>query len=176
MYSVELYNRVRRACHAEGMSKSEAARMFGIDRKTVSKILRHSVPAGYRRMGAHLNHMGVVGFPVITNDRPAGQESWNGTAGGADEVMREGGIADRGECSHSRVPALRPPVWYKCQTPRSVSRAIIRSTTRPKVCAVPRVQLVTLAAHKLVSSNRSRRRWQIRSSVCKYHFLRIPAA
>ena len=49
MYSVELYNRVRRACHVEGMSKSEAARMFGIDRETVSKILKHSVPPGYRR-------------------------------------------------------------------------------------------------------------------------------
>jgi transposase len=31
------------------MSKSEAARMFGIDRKTVAKILKHSVPPGYRR-------------------------------------------------------------------------------------------------------------------------------
>jgi len=49
MYSVELYNRVRRACHVDGMSKSEAARVFGIDRKTVSKILKHSVPPGYRR-------------------------------------------------------------------------------------------------------------------------------
>jgi transposase len=49
MYSVELYNRVRRACHVEGMSKSEAARTFGLDRKTVSKILEHSVPPGYRR-------------------------------------------------------------------------------------------------------------------------------
>src|SRR6056297_2824314 len=49
MYSVELYNRVRRACHVDGMSKSEAERVFGIDRKTVSKILKHSVPPGYRR-------------------------------------------------------------------------------------------------------------------------------
>lgn len=47
---MELYNRVRRACHVDGMSKSEAARMFGIDRKTVAKILKHSVPPGYRRM------------------------------------------------------------------------------------------------------------------------------
>jgi transposase len=31
------------------MSKSAAARMFGIDRKTVAKILKHSVPPGYRR-------------------------------------------------------------------------------------------------------------------------------
>lgn len=46
---MELYNRVRRACHVEGMRRREAARLFGIDRKTVSKILQHSVPPGYRR-------------------------------------------------------------------------------------------------------------------------------
>ena len=51
MYSVELYSRVRRACHVDGMSGREAARQFGIDRKTVSKILKHSVPPGYRRAG-----------------------------------------------------------------------------------------------------------------------------
>ena len=49
MYSVELFNRVRRACHVDGMSKSAAGRLFGIDRKTVAKILLHSVPPGYRR-------------------------------------------------------------------------------------------------------------------------------
>jgi len=31
------------------MSKSEAARVFNIDRKTVKKILEHSIPPGYRR-------------------------------------------------------------------------------------------------------------------------------
>ena len=51
MYSVELYGRVRRACHVDGMSEREAARQFGIDRKTVSKILKHSMPPGYRREG-----------------------------------------------------------------------------------------------------------------------------
>ncbi len=49
MYSVELYARVRRACHVDGLSERAAARFFGIDRKTVSKILKHSVPPGYRR-------------------------------------------------------------------------------------------------------------------------------
>jgi len=49
MYSVELYRRVRQACHVDGMSERAAARHFGIDRKTVSKILKHSVPPGYRR-------------------------------------------------------------------------------------------------------------------------------
>jgi hypothetical protein len=40
---------VRRACHVDGLSERAAARLFGIDRKTVSKILEHSVPPGYRR-------------------------------------------------------------------------------------------------------------------------------
>ena len=51
MYSVELYGRVLRACHVDGMSERAAGRFFGIDRKTVSKILKHSVPPGYRREG-----------------------------------------------------------------------------------------------------------------------------
>ena len=46
---MELYARVRRACHVDGLSERAAAQLFGIDRKTVSKILKHSVPPGYRR-------------------------------------------------------------------------------------------------------------------------------
>ena len=49
MYSVELYARVRRACHIDRMSKRAAARVFGVDRKTVDKMLAYSVPRGYRR-------------------------------------------------------------------------------------------------------------------------------
>ena len=49
MFSVELYGRVRYACHIEGLSQREAARRFGIDPKTVAKMLRYSVPPGYRR-------------------------------------------------------------------------------------------------------------------------------
>jgi len=52
MYSVDLYARVRLACHVEGKSQREAARIFGIDRKTVAKILKHSVPPGYQRSAA----------------------------------------------------------------------------------------------------------------------------
>ena len=51
MYSVELYRKVRLACRHEGLSGREAARRFGIDRKTVAKILAHSVPPGYRLRG-----------------------------------------------------------------------------------------------------------------------------
>lgn len=46
---MDLYRRVRRACHVEGMSIREAARVFGLHRETVSKMLRFSVPPGYRR-------------------------------------------------------------------------------------------------------------------------------
>lgn len=49
MKTVELYVKVRQACHRDGMSKREAARHFGINRRTVDKILEHSEPPGYRR-------------------------------------------------------------------------------------------------------------------------------
>ena len=49
MYRVELYARVRRACHVEGKSIREAARVFGVDRRTVAKMLAYAVPPGYRR-------------------------------------------------------------------------------------------------------------------------------
>ena len=49
MYRVELYARVRRACMVEGMSTREAARVFGLHRDTVRKMLKYSAPPGYRR-------------------------------------------------------------------------------------------------------------------------------
>ena len=49
MKSVELYSRVRYAVKIEGMSRRKAARVFGIDRRTVDKMLSFSEPPGYRR-------------------------------------------------------------------------------------------------------------------------------
>jgi len=49
MKGVELYGRVRYAVQREGMSRREAARRFGIDPRTVAKMLAFSVPPGYRR-------------------------------------------------------------------------------------------------------------------------------
>ena len=46
MYGLEIYHRVRRAVLRDGMSEREAARAFGIDRATVSKMLRFSAPPG----------------------------------------------------------------------------------------------------------------------------------
>ena len=49
MYTVDLYVRVRLACHVDGISEREAASRFGIARETVKKMLRHAEPPGYRR-------------------------------------------------------------------------------------------------------------------------------
>jgi transposase len=49
MKPVDLYARVRHACRIEGLSQRETARRFGIDPKTVRKMLSFSVPPGYRR-------------------------------------------------------------------------------------------------------------------------------
>src|SRR4051812_20138225 len=49
MRLVELYGKVRYAVQIEGISRREAARRFGIDPRTVAKMLSFSVPPGYRR-------------------------------------------------------------------------------------------------------------------------------
>jgi hypothetical protein len=50
MKVVELYGRVRYAVQIEGLSRREAARQFGIDPRTVAKMLAFSVPIGFRRV------------------------------------------------------------------------------------------------------------------------------
>ena len=52
MKGVELYGRVRHAVQIEGLSRREAARRFGIDPRTVAKMMVFSVPPGYRRKKA----------------------------------------------------------------------------------------------------------------------------
>ena len=49
MKGVELYAQVRFAVQIEGVSRREAARRYGIDPRTVAKMLAFSVPPGYRR-------------------------------------------------------------------------------------------------------------------------------
>src|SRR3954462_3758902 len=49
MKGVELYAQVRYAVQIKGLSRREAARQFGIDPRTVAKMLAFSVPPGYRR-------------------------------------------------------------------------------------------------------------------------------
>ncbi|SHK30407.1 hypothetical protein SAMN05444000_1252 [Shimia gijangensis] len=49
MKQVDLYGRVRHAVLVDGLNGREAARVLGIDPRTVSKMLAFSVPPGYRR-------------------------------------------------------------------------------------------------------------------------------
>jgi len=46
---VEVYARVRRAVQVDGMSIRQAAREFGLARKTIRKMLQFSLPPGYER-------------------------------------------------------------------------------------------------------------------------------
>jgi transposase len=45
---VDLYRRIRHAVLVDGMSPRKTARFFGINRRTVEKMLRFSIPPGYR--------------------------------------------------------------------------------------------------------------------------------
>ena len=49
MKGVELYRQVRHAVRIEGLSRRETGRRFGLDPRTVAKMLSFSVPPGYRR-------------------------------------------------------------------------------------------------------------------------------
>jgi transposase len=49
MKGVELYGQGRRAVFVEGLSRREAARRFGLDPRTVAKMLALLVPPGYLR-------------------------------------------------------------------------------------------------------------------------------
>ena len=50
MKQLELYAKVRYAVQIEGLSKRAAARRFGVDPRTVDKMMEFSVPPGYRRV------------------------------------------------------------------------------------------------------------------------------
>ena len=49
MFAVESYAAVRRFVFVEGHSRREAARIFGLNRETVAKMCRFSLPPGYTR-------------------------------------------------------------------------------------------------------------------------------
>ena len=108
MYSVELYARVRRACHVDGLSERAAARFFGIDRKTVSKILKHSVPPGYRRSKPPVRPKLDPFLPIIDQileaDRALPRKQRN-TAHRIFERLRDGHGFHRG---HHHRHRLRP--------------------------------------------------------------------
>lgn len=46
---MEVYARVRRAVQVDGLSIRQAAREFGLSRKTIRKMLQFSLPPRYER-------------------------------------------------------------------------------------------------------------------------------
>ena len=49
MKDVDDYLKVRHVVRIEGLSERAAARRFGIDPRTVNKMMKFSVPPGYKR-------------------------------------------------------------------------------------------------------------------------------
>jgi transposase len=49
VFKVEVYARIRRAVQVDGMSIRQAAREFGLSRKSIRKMLQFSLPPGYAR-------------------------------------------------------------------------------------------------------------------------------
>ena len=79
MKRVELYARVRHAVLIEGISERAAADRFGINARTVSKMLKFSVPPGYVRSKPPLRpkldaFIGIIDAILLADkDRPKKQ-------------------------------------------------------------------------------------------------------
>src|SRR5258705_697318 len=125
MKGVELYAKVRYAVRIEGLSERAAARRFGIDPRTVSKMLAFSVPPGYRRtkppVKPKLDAFIAIIDRILAEDkgRPKKQEH---TAKRIFERLRAGhGFTDgitivkdyvigwRQRCKEMVVPLAHPP-------------------------------------------------------------------
>ena len=103
MYRVEMYARVRRACMVEGMGIREAAREYGLHRDTVRKMLRYSVPPGYRRSKPVRRPKLEPYVGVIDQLLEGGQGSAEEAAAHGEEDFREveGGARVCGRLHHS---------------------------------------------------------------------------
>ena len=58
MYEVYMYIEIRRACLVDGLSIRNAARKYGINRRTVKKMLNNAIPLEYSRQK-------IIELPVI---------------------------------------------------------------------------------------------------------------
>jgi transcriptional regulator with XRE-family HTH domain len=113
MFSVELYGRVRHACHVEGLSQREAARRFGLHRTTVRKMLAFSVPPGYRRT------------------RPAARPKRDGFTAIIDQIL----AADRSAPPKQRHTAKR--IFERLRGPSTTSPAATPSSRTTSASTVP---------------------------------------
>ena len=76
MKGVELYAKVRYPVRIAGISGREAARWFGIEPRTVAKMLSFSLPPGYRR------------------SRPPARPKLDPFAGIIDRILKEDSLQD----------------------------------------------------------------------------------
>ncbi len=75
---MDLYRRVRLACHVEGLNQREASRRFGVSRDSISKMLQYSEPTGYQR-SASIKRPKLDGFTdiidsILEGDRQVGRK------------------------------------------------------------------------------------------------------
>jgi hypothetical protein len=129
MYGVELYGRVRLAVLRDGMSRREAARVFGIDRGTVAKILKHSVPPGYQRVmpvrrPKLADHVGFID-QILDEDEAAPRKQRSGSSSVCETSAVMTAAIRR--CSTICGRAVRPAA--KCLFPYSIRRATRRPTS-----------------------------------------------
>ena len=84
MKKVEIYARVRHAVRIEGISERAAAERFGINPRTVSKMMKFSVPPGYVRKKPAIRpkldeFTGIIDSILLAdNDRPKKQRHTSG--------------------------------------------------------------------------------------------------
>lgn len=134
MKSVELYARVRRAVFIDGLSRREAARLFGIDRRSVNKMLQFSVPPGYRRskpvMRPKLDPFIAIIDRILEDDsaRPKKQRH---TSKRIFERLRDehGGITivkDYVHAARERQREMFVPLAHPAGQPRQAGLALLR--------------------------------------------------
>ena len=96
MYFVDLYARVRRACHVDGLSNSAAARLLGIDRKTVAPLSLRNVEDLLHERGIDIryetirfwwNRFGPSFASEIRNSRVRGARCYSNWKWHLDEVF-----------------------------------------------------------------------------------------
>ena len=85
MYGVELYAAVRLAVVDEGLGHHEAGRWFGIDRRTVKKVLSYSRPLRY------------IYSPIVLTDRRTERQGDTARRGIAAVVRRR--VPSTPECT-----------------------------------------------------------------------------
>jgi hypothetical protein len=87
MKGVELYGRVRHAVRIEGLSEGAAARRFGLDPRTVNKMMKFSVPPGYVRTKSPTKPKLDPFIPVIDRNSRGRQVATEETAAYGERIF-----------------------------------------------------------------------------------------